>query len=92
MIQDNEWSKATVTPGYVVSRCGTRRAPIPLEQMPGDQAKVVAAMIDVALAPDPPRRLLLGSDAYRLVRDALPARLAGVEAQKDRAASTDVGD
>ena len=58
----------------------------------GDQAKVVAAMIDVALAPDPPRRLLLGSDAYRLVRDALPARLAGVEAQKDRAASTDVGD
>jgi NAD(P)-dependent dehydrogenase (short-subunit alcohol dehydrogenase family) len=68
------------------------RAPIPLDQMPGDQAKVVAAMIDVALAPDPPRRLLLGSDAYRLVRDALSARLAGVEAQKDRAASTDVGD
>ena len=66
------------------------RAPIPLEQMPGDQAKVAAAMIQAALAPDPPRRLLLGSDAYRLVHDALAARLAGVEAQKDQAASTDV--
>ena len=66
------------------------RAPIPLEQMPGDQAKVAAAMIQAALALDPPRRLLLGSDAYRLVHDALAARLAGVEAQKDQAASTDV--
>jgi NAD(P)-dependent dehydrogenase (short-subunit alcohol dehydrogenase family) len=66
------------------------RAPIPLEQMPGDQAKVVAAMIDTGLAPDPPLRLLLGSDAYRLVHDALAARLAAVEAQRDQAASTDV--
>jgi NAD(P)-dependent dehydrogenase (short-subunit alcohol dehydrogenase family) len=66
------------------------RAPIPLEQMPGDQAKVVAAMIDAALAPDPPRRLLLGSDAYRLVHGALAARLAGIEAQQEQAASTDV--
>jgi NAD(P)-dependent dehydrogenase (short-subunit alcohol dehydrogenase family) len=66
------------------------RAPIPLDQMPGDQAKVVAAMIDAALAPDPPRRLLLGSDAYRLVHAALAARLASVEAQKDQAAATDV--
>jgi NAD(P)-dependent dehydrogenase (short-subunit alcohol dehydrogenase family) len=66
------------------------RAPIPVEQMPGDQAKVVAAMIDAALAPDPPRRLLLGSDAYRLVQAALAARLAEVEAQRERAAATDV--
>lgn len=66
------------------------RAPIPLEQMPGDQAKVAAAMIDAALAGDPPRRLLLGSDAYRLVHDALAARLASVEAQQDQAAATDV--
>ena len=58
--------------------------------MPGDQAKVVAAMIDAALAPDPPRRLLLGSDAYRLVHDALAARLAEVEAQREQAAATDV--
>jgi hypothetical protein len=64
--------------------------PIPLEQMPGDQAKVVTAMIDAALSPDPPRRLLLGSDAYTLVHNALVARLAAAEDQKDLAASTDV--
>jgi len=66
------------------------RAPIPLEQMPGDQAKVAAVMIDAALAPDPPRRLVLGADAYRLVHDGLAARLAGVEAQKGQAAAADV--
>ncbi len=66
------------------------RDALPMEDMPGDQAKVVAAMIEAALAPDPPRRLLLGSDAYRLVHAALAARLAGVEAQQDLAASTDV--
>jgi hypothetical protein len=47
-------------------------------------------MIDAACSPDPPRRLLLGSDAYRLVREALADRLAGVETQKDLAATTDV--
>ena len=66
------------------------REPIPLEQMPGDQVKVVTAMIRAALAPDPPRRLLLGSDAYTRVHDVLAARLAAVEAQQDLAASTDV--
>ena len=66
------------------------RDALPLEEMPGDQAKVVAAMIAAALSPDPPRRLLLGSDAYRRVREALTARLAGFEAQQDLAASTDV--
>jgi NAD(P)-dependent dehydrogenase (short-subunit alcohol dehydrogenase family) len=91
MIRSTFYQAATRVPVSPPYR-GTpaERAPIPLEQMPGDQAKVVAAMIDAALAPDPPRRLLLGSDAYRLVHDALAARLAGVEAQKDRAASTDV--
>jgi NAD(P)-dependent dehydrogenase (short-subunit alcohol dehydrogenase family) len=66
------------------------RDALPLEEMPGDQAKVVAAMIQAALSPDPPARLLLGSDAYRRVREALTARLAGFEAQQDLAASTDV--
>jgi NAD(P)-dependent dehydrogenase (short-subunit alcohol dehydrogenase family) len=91
MIRSTFYQAATHVPVSPPYR-GTpaERAPIPLEQMPGDQAKVVAAMIDAALVPDPPRRLLLGSDAYRLVHDALAARLAGVEAQKDRAASTDV--
>jgi NAD(P)-dependent dehydrogenase (short-subunit alcohol dehydrogenase family) len=91
MIRSTFYEAATrvpVSPPY--RGTSADRTPVPLEQMPGDQAKVVAAMIDAALAPDPPRRLLLGSDAYRLVHDALAARLAGVEAQRDRAASTDV--
>ena len=66
------------------------REGIPLEQMAGDQAKVVAAMIDVAYMDDPPRRLLLGSDAYTWVRAALSERLAAVESQKDVAYSTDI--
>ena len=91
MIRSTFYQAATrvrVSPSYRGTPAD--RTPIPLEQMPGDQAKVVAAMIEAALAPDPPRRLLLGSDAYRLVHDALAARLADVEAQRDQAASTDV--
>jgi NAD(P)-dependent dehydrogenase (short-subunit alcohol dehydrogenase family) len=65
------------------------RGEMPLTDMPGDQAKVVAAMIDVAELDDPPRRLLLGSDAYTLVRGALAERLAAVEAQRQLAHSTD---
>jgi NAD(P)-dependent dehydrogenase (short-subunit alcohol dehydrogenase family) len=91
MIRSTFYEAATrvpVSPPYRGSPAD--RAPIPVEQMPGDQAKVAAAMITAGLSPGPPRRLLLGSDAYRLVHDALAARLAGVEAQKDQAASTDV--
>jgi hypothetical protein len=59
---------------------------------PGDQAKVVDAMIDVAEVDDPPRRLLLGSDAYTRVHAALADRLAAFEGQKGVAYSTDVDD
>jgi NAD(P)-dependent dehydrogenase (short-subunit alcohol dehydrogenase family) len=93
MIRSTFYQAATrvpVSPPYRGTPAG--RAPIPLEQMPGDQAKVAAAMISAALAPDPPRRLLLGSDAYRLVHDAPAARLAGVDAQQEQAASTDADD
>jgi NAD(P)-dependent dehydrogenase (short-subunit alcohol dehydrogenase family) len=66
------------------------RKPIPLSQMPGSQTKVVAAMIKAVLSENPPRRLLLGSDAYRLVTNALKERLATFERQKAVAFSTDV--
>ena len=91
MIRSTFYEAATRVPVSAPYR-GTPadRSPIPVEQMPGDQAKVVAAMIEAGLSPEPPRRLLLGSDAYRLVRDALAARLAEVEAQEERAAATDV--
>ncbi|MEU6405656.1 SDR family oxidoreductase [Streptomyces sp. NPDC046985] len=55
----------------------------------GDQAKVAAAMVRAGDQQEPPRRLILGSDAYRLMRDAISDRLAAVEAQRDTAAVTD---
>ena len=66
------------------------RTPIPLEQMPGSQTRVVAAIIEAALSENPPRRLLLGSDAYGLVTEALNQRLATFERQRFVAFSTDI--
>ncbi|MCW2914963.1 MAG: Short-chain dehydrogenase/reductase [Actinomycetia bacterium] len=60
--------------------------------MPGDPRKMAAAMIRVAELDDPPRRQLLGSDAYTLVRDALAERLRAVEGQREIAFSTDADD
>lgn len=62
---------------------------IAVADMPGDQELVVAAMIEAADRDDPPRRLVLGSDAHRLMSDALGARLAEVDAQRDTAGRTD---
>ena len=90
MIRTSFYQAATRVPASpAYQETPVDRDPLPVEQMPGDQAKVVAAMIGAALSPDPPRRLLLGSDAYRLVHQALAARLADVEAQRDLAPSTD---
>ncbi|WNV75163.1 SDR family oxidoreductase [Geodermatophilus sp. DSM 44513] len=66
------------------------RTDIPLEQMPGDQAKVAAAIIAIGDLEQPPRRQLLGSDAYALVRTALQQRLAAVDTQRAVALTTDV--
>ncbi len=68
------------------------REGIPLENMPGSQAKVSTALIALADQENPPRRQLLGSDAYSLVRKALLVRLAAVEAQREMAMTTDHGD
>jgi len=65
------------------------RPPIPASRMPGSQTKIIAAMIQTALSENPPRRLLLGSDAYRLVTNALKERLSAFEQQKAVAFSTD---
>jgi hypothetical protein len=46
-------------------------------------------MIRIGDLKEPPRRQLLGSDAYHLVHDALTARLESAEAQREVAFSTD---
>jgi NAD(P)-dependent dehydrogenase (short-subunit alcohol dehydrogenase family) len=56
---------------------------------PGDLAKMAVAILDAATHPVAPLRLTLGSDAYRLIRAGLTARLADLETQKEVAASTD---
>jgi NAD(P)-dependent dehydrogenase (short-subunit alcohol dehydrogenase family) len=62
---------------------------VAVEDMPGDPARVVAAVIEAAERSEPPRRLLLGSDAHRLVSEALRGRLAEADAQRDSAARAD---
>src|SRR6266496_4455201 len=65
MIRTSFYEAATRIPVSEPYRGGpSDRQPIPLEQMPGSQPRVVAAMIESALSEHPPRRLLLGSYAY----------------------------
>ena len=91
MIRTGFYEAATRVPVSEPYRGGPADyTPIPLAQIPGSQTRVVAAMIEAALSENPPRRLLLGSDAYRLVTEALNERLATFERQRAVAFSTDV--
>jgi len=56
---------------------------------PGDPAKMAAIIIGSVDTAPAPKRLVLGSDSYGILVNALTQRLADVEAQKDLAASTD---
>lgn len=60
------------------------------EDRPGDPAKMAAAMIAAADAPEAPRRIVLGSDAYAAIAQALEERLDELHAQRDTASLTDV--
>src|SRR5205085_6718274 len=55
----------------------------PQSALASDPAKLADAMIAAAESDAPPRRLLLGSDAYGQVQPALAGRLAEIEAQRD---------
>ncbi|MES9538841.1 oxidoreductase [Actinomadura sp. NPDC000600] len=56
---------------------------------PGDPARAAQAVIDVVGADDPPRRLLLGSDALASARRSAEARAAETEQWADVSSSTD---
>ena len=49
-----------------------------------------AIIIDSVNQSPVPKRIVLGSDAWGIIRKALTDRLASVETQKDLAFSTDV--
>jgi NAD(P)-dependent dehydrogenase (short-subunit alcohol dehydrogenase family) len=55
----------------------------------GDPAKAAQAILTVSELPDPPLRLLLGTDAYELVRAADRAKMASDERWKELTLSTD---
>jgi NAD(P)-dependent dehydrogenase (short-subunit alcohol dehydrogenase family) len=55
----------------------------------GDPDKMAQAMIDCVEASPAPRRLVMGSGSYGAIRAALLERLAGLDAQKQVALSTD---
>jgi NAD(P)-dependent dehydrogenase (short-subunit alcohol dehydrogenase family) len=81
--------RASALPAYAANPA-ISRGTIPVEDMPGDETAVVRAMIEAADSPAPARRLVLGSDAYRLMHAAMAERLAEVEAQADVAGRTDI--
>ncbi|HEY0227969.1 MAG TPA: SDR family oxidoreductase [Mycobacterium sp.] len=56
---------------------------------PGDPAKMAAVIIGSVDTTPAPKRIVLGSDSYTILVNALTQRLADIEAQKDLAASTD---
>ncbi|MET7401030.1 SDR family oxidoreductase [Dactylosporangium sp. NPDC005572] len=62
------------------------------QRNPGDPVKMAQAIIDCADTPDAPRWLPLGSDAYRLIGEALRTRLAGLEAVRSTTCATDAND
>jgi NAD(P)-dependent dehydrogenase (short-subunit alcohol dehydrogenase family) len=56
----------------------------------GDPAKAAQAILKIASVPEPPLRLLLGSDAFKVAREADEAKIANDEAWKELTLSTDV--
>jgi NAD(P)-dependent dehydrogenase (short-subunit alcohol dehydrogenase family) len=68
------------------------RPPMAVEEMTDDPVRTVAAIIRAAGDDPPPRRLVLGSDAWTLMTAALQERLAEVTAQRDNAATVDFED
>lgn len=55
----------------------------------GDPARMADAMIASVDQQPAPRRLVLGSDSYKFMRDAITARLREIEAQEQSAGATD---
>jgi NAD(P)-dependent dehydrogenase (short-subunit alcohol dehydrogenase family) len=55
----------------------------------GDPAKAAQAILTIASVPEPPLRLLLGSDAFQVARAADEEKIASDDAWKDLTLSTD---
>lgn len=67
------------------------RPPTSVEEMLDSQEKTVAAIVRAGDSANPPRRLVLGSDAWHLITTALRERLDDLLPQRDEAAAADIG-
>jgi NAD(P)-dependent dehydrogenase (short-subunit alcohol dehydrogenase family) len=93
MVRTGFFDAATRVPVSAPYRGGPAdRAPIPVEEMTDSQEKTVAAIIRAGQSGDSPRRLVLGSDAWQLMTNALRERLADIESQRVNASTADVAD
>jgi len=66
------------------------RPPMTTADMVDSQERTVAAMIRAGDSDDPPRRLVLGSDSWQSITDALRTRLDDAIAQRANAATADL--
>jgi hypothetical protein len=91
MVRTGFFDAATRVPVSAPYRGGPAdHKPIPVEEMPDSQENTVAAIVRAASSANPPRRLVLGSDARQLMTGTLRRRLADIEAQRDTAATADI--
>jgi hypothetical protein len=60
------------------------------DEMTDSPQKTVAAIIRAGDSDEPPRRLVLGSDAWQLLTEALTRRLDEIEPQRKNAATADI--
>ena len=91
MVRTGFFDAATRVPVSPPYRGGPAdRPPVPVEQLIVSQENTAALIIAAADSADPPRRLVLGSDAWQLMTDALRGRLADVQAQRASAAEADI--
>jgi NAD(P)-dependent dehydrogenase (short-subunit alcohol dehydrogenase family) len=93
MVRTGFFDAATRVPVSAPYRGGPAdREPIPVEDMTDSQENTITAVIRAADSANPPRRLVLGSDAWQLMTGTLRERLADIEAQHDNAATADAED
>lgn len=93
VVRTGFFDAATTVPPSEPYRGGPAdREPIPAEDMPVSPERAVAAIIRAADSDEPPRRLVIGSDAWTLMTETLSQRLIEVSAQRDNAASADYAD
>jgi NAD(P)-dependent dehydrogenase (short-subunit alcohol dehydrogenase family) len=93
MVRTGFFDAATRVPVSAPYRGGPAdQEPIPVAEMTDSQENTVTAVIRAAESASPPRRLVLGSDAWRLMTGTLRQRLADIEVQRVSAATADAED